>query len=370
MPYLHTESEPEPLCEQCDRPEDDCVCVHCDHCGDYVGTLRSGTDTCGDCRLCYECCNCAEEDYEEDDEDEESSVPMSRRPLLFHQAVGEPFRLAPDKNYLFRKPAQGFARNPSRRFIACELEVHSLEVPRARLTDEVCRKWSHSVVGDGSIESSRGFEINTAPAQGDRFIEMIEELCGALNKEKARVTQRCGYHVHVDARDFNFWDVRRLCLLYKKIEGALFECVSHSRRTNNFCVACSDSLGPIANDSRAPKRGYVASLYNTTNMRQLQEMKSDKYAQCRYWALNLHSWNYRGTIESRLHQGTTNARKVWAWGVLWAGILDFVVRTPESAIKRLGDGFDTLLLVAPTDQVREYLVERRATFNRVTEEVG
>jgi hypothetical protein len=61
------------------------------------------------------------------------------------------------------------------------------------------------------------------------------------------------------------------------------------------------------------------------------------------------------------------ARKIVAWGMLWAAILDYAMAESESAIKRLWfaslEAQQTFLLdvIAPNDEVRAYLRERWET---------
>lgn len=257
-----------------------------------------------------------------------------------------------------------FKRNPSKRFISCEIEVNSLG-GSGSYVDKECFRKKHSIVEDGSLESE-GFEINTAPAQGDVFVAHIKSLCDTLDEAKASVGINCGYHVHVDARDFNYWDIRRLIKLYAKLEDGLFEVVAKSRRHNANCARCANTyLSGFNKYKGKAKEAFARTLYSTTDHKDLACHKRDKYScNLRYTALNLHSWFHRGTVECRLHHGTTDASKIINWGILWAGILDFANRNSEASIAALqGTSFEILLQVAPTDGIREYLKKRKAYFD-------
>jgi Putative amidoligase enzyme len=165
-----------------------------------------------------------------------------------------------------------------------------------------------------------------------------------------------------------FWDIRRLCKLYARVEPALFQCVSRGRRCSSYCQPCGQKYLDLAR-GRRPKELFAKAVYEADGARRLRSLKTSKYNEARYAALNLHSWLYRGTVECRMHQGTTNARKVVLWGVLWAGLLDYVARAGEAAIDALpADPFGALLAVAPTGEVREHLRERRETFTRARED--
>lgn len=336
--------DPDTICEHCERCRDHCDCTFCDECGDYIG---EDDYRCGECGGCEDCCDCNNRD------DDEPAVEFFTSALRFHPC-----------------PKDRHERNPSKRHISCELEVDNAESDSG--ISNAVRSWKGSIVRDGSL-SSMGFEICTAPAAGDVFCDQIERICGALNDSRADVNESCGYHVHVDARDFNFWDVRRLILVYAKIESALYDCVPQSRRTSQYCEPCAEKyLGALGNTPKLLKKGVVECLYPNLKYSTGRDRKSDyknargdKYQRARYNALNIHSWLYRGTVECRMAAGTCNADKVILWGILWAGILDYAKTATEATISKLpADPWDCLLTIAPTAEVREWLAARRAKFTK------
>ncbi len=214
-----------------------------------------------------------------------------------------------------------------------------------------------------------GFELNTQPTNGDKFVDVIRVTCKALNRHDARVTPACGYHVHVDARDFNFHDIARLIRLYARLEPALKQCVSPSRRGMHYCADCgSKYLGAIERNSDDVEEGIARGVYDTDKT-EAQRRKRSKYDCARYAAMNLHSWLFRGTIECRLHQGTTNASKVINWALLWASIIDAaktrcveplpVGSLPLDFNPLPIDPWDCLLSLAPSDDIRAWLIARR-----------
>lgn len=389
----------ENCCGYCEMLSDVCECPRCYICREFV----AADDFCSDCNQCYDHCTCDNDDYHDDEEEDDSVVHFDTVPLI-------------EADYK-RPGRRDHKKNPTSRLIACELEIARVTKNQNRgceLLTKCQQERKHSIVHDGSLPSG-GFEINTCPAGGDIFVNQIEELCDVLAHYGARVTRECGFHVHVDARDFTYWDMQRLVRYYAKIERALFACVSPSRRNSHYAQPCgkkyllalsrrgngfrhaiSESLYHIdmssdkgnhtserrrgqrltdeallssLNPSLGPvpvKRGEGASpLFVKSSL--LNNYKSEKYADCRYNALNLHSWYYRGTVEFRLHQGTTSARKVVNWGILWAGILDYAIRTPESTIIQMAMNpdikpVDALLKAAPTEQIRDWILERVEDF--------
>lgn len=333
-----------PRCYECENCDACCDCLFCEGCD--ARHRSEGASWCEECDRCTETCNC---------ESESTPVEFFHNPLHFHHA----------------RPS-AFARTKSRRFISCELEV--AEIDRDEQTSDAVRRWCGSIVHDGSLPNT-GFEINTAPANGDAFINQIEDISAALRDDGARVTHACGLHVHIDARDFTYWDVRRLVLLYAEIETALFAMMPLARRASHYCQPCGQLYACAVREHALPKlykSKLIKSVYGEAASR---PARRDKYSAARYHALNLHSWFYRGTVECRLHTGTINARKIICWSKLWASLLDAAMHFTERDItKRIlnhtPDAPDTsdaplmrLLELAPDAETRDYIAERHAKHN-------
>ena len=318
-------------CERCQYCDDCCECCHCQNCGCTVGH----SSFCGQCDCCVDCCEC--------ESSNDRAVEFVNRGLYFHTAT-----------------RTQHSRNPSSRYIACEIEIANADDGNA--IDSAARKWRCSIVEDSSLPST-GFELVTAPASGDLFAEQIQDICTAFHNDGAEVNAKCGLHVHIDARDFRYWDIRRLIHLYYKIEDALFHLVPLSRRNNNYCLPCGARYySAISGSAKRYKEGLLKSLYGSRDSARYS--KREKYCPCRYNALNLHSWLYRGTVEFRLGAGTTDARKITCWGMLLAAIIDYTAKHSDREIDSLsGDALDILRIIAPTAEVCVWLEERYEKFN-------
>lgn len=332
-------------CSNCEQCEDCCECSRCEHCDDRF----SSDDFCRDCDRCTSCCAC--------NDAHAFGLEFCHNPLTFHTA---------------KKPEH--RDNPSKRHIAVEIEVAALGDGDGQVTRAV-DDWSGNIVEDGSLPNS-GFEINTAPASGDQFVNQIRDICQALQAQDASVTRACGLHVHIDARDYTYYDLRRLVLLYEKLEPALLSIVAPSRSQSNYCRPCGTRYADAIRAGHLPKETkhqLIHSVYGLdthgpeqkTMKDQLQGHTGQKYDQARYGALNLHSWFFRGTIECRMHHGTVNPEKITHWGILWAGILDAAMRLTEKQIAALpGTSLDILKTIAPTAAVRTWIDARYARFHR------
>ena len=339
-------------CGNCEHCESCCDCSHCESCGPTTENV------CGNCQCCERHCGCwyCETCNEEHGNDtprclecencasectcSQGEVRFMENPLKFHKA-----KVTEHK------------RNPSKRFIACELECSGAAGGDA--IESCCEGWSHSIVRDGSLPSG-GFEVTTSPASGDRFCAMAEEIGAALEDDGARVNDDCGFHIHVDARDFTYYEVRKLIMLYAKIEQALFGVIAPSRRGSSYCQPCAKNYLQSLKDVKSTRPDVNKAVYGSAAPRW---RKKNKYDHSRYHALNLHSYFFRGTVECRLHTGTTNPNKIICWGLLWAAILDSAYAMTEKEIALLPEGMPCLLKIAPTDEVRGWLKARYAKFN-------
>jgi hypothetical protein len=269
--------------------------------------------------------------------------------------------------------------NTSRRHISLEIEIARDGGNGADYVLPVAEKWDDPIVEDGSLPDS-GYEINTNPSSGDVFIKHITELCTALSEAEAHVDRSCGMHCHVSASDYSYFDLFKLCRLYTLIEDGMFSCVAPSRRNNRYAKRCADAYR--FGHYTTFKNDIIAALYGDDALRlrpswdntkgkpstryhrgknRLAPM-AEKYGQERYNALNLHSFFYRGTVEFRHHQGSTQAHKATRWGMLCAAVLDAAQRMTLAEIDALGyltNPFNRLLCILP-EPLKVWADERRS----------
>jgi hypothetical protein len=304
-----------------------------------------GVYLCDSCHFCDSDCDC-EPDIEEED------VPHVRgpHPPRFHTAT--------------RKDRK---ENPSKRYIAVELEVCGMNQSAGHRGGNALARtvagWGGAIVGDGSLPDG-GFEINTAPASGDLFLRQVQEICAELERGGAWVDGSAGMHVHVDARDMRYYDMRRLVKLYAHVETQLYRTCKTQRRQSRYCTPCGQLFGKslaIALTPKASKHRLLRNVYGERAGRHFPAIKRDKYQATRYHALNLHSWLHRGTVECRMYHGTVDPASATAWGMLWAGLLDCASARTErevDAIVAEKEPREVLLACAPTDKVRRWLQSR------------
>jgi len=307
-----------------------CTCRQCGVCGGYV--LRN--DLCAGCALCYDCCSC-----------EANQGRNGTRIQFFHSQFNP-----------IRSNVNQFKINKFKRLVSIELEVDNID--NGRNLSKIVKKWGGAIVTDGSL-SETGFEINTNPANGDRYFQQIDEICNELDAESAVISKRCGFHIHLDAKDFSYYDLRKLIFLYSYIEPALFLIVPPVRRSSDYCKPCGHIYSTALTDKKNPKDSKQVIIDNI--YKEVIPDRYEKYNLSRRHALNLHSWFYRGTVECRLMSGTKNALKIKHWSITWLNILDAAMKYKEKEILQFGkaNSMDTLCwLLERHPETRLWLQQR------------
>lgn len=256
--------------------------------------------------------------------------------------------------------------NKSSRFVSAEIEVAGIK-DNKKLVENIIRKWKGSIVYDGTLPKPNGFEINTAPAAGDLYIRQITEICDKLAKANATVNNSCGLHVHIDARDYNFCDISRLIKVYAAIEPVLFSMVPPYRRNNIYSVKCGDKLETAIKANKLShillKEKVVTAVYGEPDsISYRMDKRGAGQGTGRYYALNIHSWFFRGTIECRLFDGTLDKNEIIDWGVLWANILDFALHSSDddvSAAMNKEESYDSLIHIVKDNNELKAFIDAR-----------
>lgn len=303
-------------------------------------------------------------------------VLYANRPLVFFD---------PYKNGL---KAQALKGAGPKRFVGLELEYADVSVAGSRSCanlNRILRRWSTSVVHDGSLPE-QGFEVTTSPARGQLFLDMCDDICTALSACEAITTRSCGFHVHVDCSDFAWPQVRALVHLYERVEEALFETVSTSRRSNEYCLRVGDRYTQLIKKSeedtlrcyadtvqgdptKGKRKALMTALYRTHHDLETKRRTEERRPQIRYYAMNLHSFFFRPkgthtprrTVEARHHQGTKAYEKITNWAMVWDQLCSYAYATPLAQVEAIPQyrPWDILALVLRPAQF-EYLKARKA----------
>ena len=185
------------------------------------------------------------------------------------------------------------------------------------VADPAGKKWRF--VYDGSI---RGIQGNREPTSSRLYkvemnspvleyseMEKLQQVVRALRQAGAVVNSSCGMHVHVDAANHTPQSLKNaLTIMYSK-EDILFKALKvNENRVQRWCQKV-----------REPMLEKIRKMPTDLTMEQLKQQwyggtdeSRMRYSWTRYYALNLHSVFYRGTLEWRCFESTLHAGKVRA----------------------------------------------------------
>ena len=171
---------------------------------------------------------------------------------------------------------------------------------------------------DGSIETNngRGTEFISEPMNGDILFKNIDRMCEYLQSCDYYINRTCGFHVHIDARDLYYRELRGIMLVVKSFESTLKNMMPNSRQESNWCKSLNANKYDIRNISSDTE--FIMSWYDWAN----EPPSMDKYNSSRYYGLNLHARVYHGTIEFRYHSATNNRVKMKNWITICQSIVE------------------------------------------------
>lgn len=156
------------------------------------------------------------------------------------------------------------------------------------------------ITNDISIEQHDSIELVSRILSGQEGLTEVRKVCSILNKLGARVSKKCGLHVHVDANDLDVDSIKNLIRRYSLFESEFDSFMPRTRRNNNneYCR----SMNNVAN-SRFTGDSVTELLYNMYH----------QLSYGRYYKLNVLAYLRHGTVEFRHHSGTVNAEKITNW---------------------------------------------------------
>ena len=192
-----------------------------------------------------------------------------------------------------------------------------------KVRDQEGKDWK--LMGDSSILTERktdsGYELVD---DSDYRVEMVtpkltydelpklQECVRRVRKAGAKANSSCGIHVHVDAANHNRQSLKNLIgIMYSK-EDILFKALQvNEDRAGRWCKKVREPM---------LLRARTLSSEETADLTQLERIwyggsvgNREHYNWTRYYALNLHSVFYRGTVEWRCFNSTLHAGKVAAY---------------------------------------------------------
>lgn len=205
-------------------------------------------------------------------------------------------------------------------YVGCELEVERGSIFKNRLMKKSDRSRIHAVVTDGSL-TDHGMEVLTTPSAGRQLIHTAEAVTKNLRMMGWEDTMACGAHAHVNFPSKDEKYIRRMIKMAYKLEPFIHERINPNRRNGRYCHDIRDRFSGYDLDNEAVE--YIIYGDEETDG-EWDDRKRDKYDDARYVGVNMHSIFFRGTVEFRYLEGTTDAKKLASFGLLYAGIVEYV----------------------------------------------
>lgn len=226
---------------------------------------------------------------------------------------------SPYKSRVWRTPIRG----ESARLVGLEVEFNESPPPAAR---EWAAMWAGHIHSDGSC----GYEAVTPPVAGKYIYPCLKSMQRALRDCSA--DNRCGVHVHVEAADLGWYDIRRLLHVWRLVEPVMFLIAGQNRLGNRYCGQIGASIWTdLLSRDKAMSQEHILNLYGTSRAA-IRSRPAHKKDSGRYKCLNLMPWlaQRRGngldtTIEFRLHRATLSADRLAHWAALVRNLVDWCV---------------------------------------------
>ena len=204
---------------------------------------------------------------------------------------------------------------------------------------------------DGSLDN--GMEVQTPPASLNELERIINHTCKVLTDNEFVVNSYCGLHIHINANNSSWKQVRNFLLTYLMFEDVIYSFLPPSRKNGTYSKPLTNDFSQLKllkissfNDFEAYWYGSVADNISNFSYREAskicnpyqnseefmsareklekewnkkrgkdyrKDLKKDKWNNSRYYGVNLHSFFFRGTVELRHHSGTLNPIKILNW---------------------------------------------------------
>ena len=165
----------------------------------------------------------------------------------------------------------------------------------------------------------------------------LQECVRRVQKTGAKVNSSCGIHVHVDASNHNRQSLKNLIGIMYSIEDILFKALQvNEERAAQWCRKVRE---PMLRQAR------TLSSDETPDLTQLENIwyegfeddgrdRHDHYNRSRYYALNLHSTFYRGTVEFRCFNSTLDPGCVAAYANLCLAISSQAIAQRSTVMRK------------------------------------
>ena len=222
------------------------------------------------------------------------------------------------------------------------------------------KNWAHTYDGSISPPSEyEGIEMVSSPSSGDILQQQIRDLSDWAKEHAATVNSSCGLHIHFDSTDLTYRQVTHIAIVYKEFEPYLKSMMPPSRQDSRWCKEFPLSIDDLL---RVDSEEDLIDIYYES----MDSVPSaDKYNDARYCGFNIHSRYFHGSLEFRLHSGTTNFTKIRNWIRILNAIIEKGIElesSKEHIDKFLGDNTEYKFKKVLGDELHSYFLKRQYKF--------
>lgn len=292
----------------------------------------------------------------------------------------------------------------STRAIGLELELSSFGTwnVKEKMKDSLTEGFAYTIDHDGSVRPSQ-LEAVFAPMAGDQqVINGLNAIARQVWDHNCEVNDTCGYHVHVDARDFTWADIQKLLfawmplennnnlwklagrgpttfsdtwvswwgkktsnkpslnlkkfkaqvinMLYNVDTSTYKDHINKVKQSDNFLQTYNNTIQWNKQHDKANRLSVPKAADYCTYLIEHKRLKANRgwnrAVKSRYLDLNIHSWLFRGTVEYRLAAGTIDSNDIRMWPLFCLWFTEIITRTSLKIIQRetaKGDLINTIL---------------------------
>ncbi len=175
-----------------------------------------------------------------------------------------------------------------------------------------------NVVEDGSLRnhghefilsymSKTQYGDTYTPVRGEDFIQALDEWNRwheqySSDHSPPKATERTSIHVHIDVRGMDVDEIAKFILLYATFEPTFFKVLNNNREEEVYCM-------PFFNNFMGKVR--ASRLVNFSSSK--EEVQESLQSSQKYESMNIRSILQRGSVEFRIHHGTTNTEEMLTW---------------------------------------------------------
>lgn len=204
-------------------------------------------------------------------------------------------------------PSRFSGKSEFNRFVGIESEVITESSGAGEYSEDREIPNYFDVVSDGSLNEGGVEFVTSRPIIGSEIESALYSLEDVNKSEWNEVDSSCGVHIHMNALDMGFTEIKSLLMIMTRIQYLLYESIPESRRETSYAREITMPINTISKiKSLSQLVDYYYSMADT-------DISDSKYNDARYIGTNIHARFYLGSIEFRYHEGTIKSKPIRDW---------------------------------------------------------